>query len=140
LVSKSSSIWSKKSTFISSKSSKDLAFKINVSQPKHGSFGQFLEIITSWFKFQIPSWCLYRLVKIIVTKKICFVSIWIPTIPKISKYPTIGNCVSCAFHHLNGFSQDFATNCKFWKHASSHYTYNQRQIVSITYFDFKMFY
>jgi hypothetical protein len=38
---------------------------------------------------------------------------------------------SCAFHHFNGFSQNFATNYKSWKHANSCCTYNQRQIVNI---------
>ncbi len=42
-----------------------------------------------------------RLVRILVKEKILYVSICDPTIPKIcrTKNPTIGNILSCFYHH-----------------------------------------
>ncbi len=86
-----------------------------------------MEIKTSWFKFWVPSRHLRSLVIIPTMEKIRFTSIWLPTIPKIwwTKYLTIGSCASWTFHHFSGSSQDFASNCKFWKQENSHFTYNQ---------------
>jgi hypothetical protein len=102
---------------------------------------QFLEIDTCWFKFWIPSWHFRSPIKILTIEKIHFASIWLPTIPKIwlARYPTIRNYNSFIFHHLNRSSQDSTTNCKFHKHASSHCTYNQRQILGITHLTYICF-
>ncbi len=100
----------------------------NVSQSKHGSFGQFLWINTNRFKFWVPSKHLKNLVKISTIEINCPTLIWLPTKSKIwqAKYPMIGNCASCVFDHFYGFSQNFVTNYNFWKHANSCCTYCQR--------------